>query len=69
MSISTIARAYRDKEITAQEAFERVTKAGLLPEAFMQLLLNALEDQEAYDSLVCGDKEPSSVTGGRPTNI
>jgi hypothetical protein len=54
MSIRAIVSAYRDQKITAEEAFTSLTQTGLLPEAFMQLLLALIEEQEAHDSLVRG---------------
>lgn len=64
MSIRTIASAYRNREITAQEAFDMLTQAGLLPEAFMRLLLAALDDQDAHEGLIRGEREVGKLSDG-----
>lgn len=60
MSTGTIANACGDREVTVQEAFDMLTKADMLSDAFVRLLLAALEDPDADDILIRGDTKSAS---------
>lgn len=52
MDVKDITNLYIQKKINAKEALEILTKSELLPDAFMQLLVDLYNKSEAYDSLL-----------------
>lgn len=61
MNINNIVDLYKKQKINAKDAFDLINKNDLLPEAFMQLLVELSESRGAFDSL-CPEKKDKTLS-------